>query len=101
VAARIADIARARRVAFDLGARVAAAPIALDFRAVEAALREPLTLVSGAGHDAAEFARRGTPAAMVFVRNAGGSHNPRESMTIPDLLAGVEALHAAVRAGRA
>jgi N-carbamoyl-L-amino-acid hydrolase len=55
-------------------------------------------MASGAGHDAAEFARNGVPAAMVFLRNAGGSHNPAEAMDIADLMAGVEALWAAIRA---
>ncbi len=95
---RIADIGTARRVAFDLGPRVEAAPITLDPAAVQAALPQPIALVSGAGHDAAEFARRGTPASMVFVRNRNGSHNPHEAMEIADLLAGTEALHAALRA---
>ncbi|WP_376096124.1 hydantoinase/carbamoylase family amidase [Roseomonas sp. CCTCC AB2023176] len=97
VARRCADIAAVRRVRFDMGPLVQAAPIRLDSGAVEAALPEPITLVSGAGHDAAEFARRGMPASMVFVRNRNGSHNPQEAMEIPDLMAGVDALYAALR----
>ena len=45
---------------------------------------------SGAGHDAAVFANAGVPAAMVFVRNANGSHNPDEAMEICDLVAGTD-----------
>lgn len=101
LARRCADIGRARGVAFELGPRAEAAPIVLDAAgqaAIEAALARPYVTVSGAGHDAAEFARRGTPAAMVFVRNANGSHNPREAMEIGDLMVGVEAMYAAMRA---
>lgn len=100
VEARCAAIGAQRGVAFDLGPLAEAAPIVLDEAgraAIEAALPDPLTLVSGAGHDAAEFARRGIPAAMVFVRNQNGSHNPREAMTIEDLMAGVDALWGAIR----
>lgn len=43
-------------------------------------------LASGAGHDAAVFAGAGVPAAMLFIRNAHGSHNPREQMAIDDFL---------------
>ncbi|RYF58993.1 MAG: M20/M25/M40 family metallo-hydrolase, partial [Comamonadaceae bacterium] len=43
---------------------------------------------SGAGHDAAVFAAAGIPAAMLFVRNANGSHNPHEAMDIDDFLQG-------------
>ncbi len=39
-----------------------------------------LELASGPGHDAADVASAGVPAAMIFVRNRHGSHNPREEM---------------------
>jgi N-carbamoyl-L-amino-acid hydrolase len=39
---------------------------------------------SGAGHDAAVFAAAGVPAAMLFVRNQHGSHNPYEAMRMDD-----------------
>jgi len=39
---------------------------------------------SGAGHDAAVFAHAGIPAAMLFIRNQYGSHNPREAMRVAD-----------------
>lgn len=54
------------------------------------------TLASGAGHDAAVFANAGVPSAMVFVRNAHGSHNPREAMAMEDFLAGTSVLLAAL-----
>jgi N-carbamoyl-L-amino-acid hydrolase len=101
LARRCADIGRARGVTFDLGRHVTAAPILLDEAgrmAIEAALEKPHSMVSGAGHDAAEFVRRGIPAAMVFVRNRHGSHNPREAMEIADLMRGIDALYAAVQA---
>jgi len=41
-------------------------------------------MASGAGHDAATFAQAGIPSAMLFIRNANGSHNPREHMEFAD-----------------
>ena len=49
-------------------------------------------LASGAGHDAAVFAHAGIPTAMLFIRNAHGSHNPDEAMEIDDLMLGVRVL---------
>jgi N-carbamoyl-L-amino-acid hydrolase len=43
-------------------------------------------LGSPASHDSAAFAAAGVPTAMIFVRNANGSHNPAEAMTIDDFL---------------
>jgi len=51
------------------------------------------TMPSGAGHDAAVFANSGIPAAMIFVRNDKGSHNPEESMEIDDFIKGAELLY--------
>ncbi|MBP6018879.1 MAG: hydantoinase/carbamoylase family amidase [Burkholderiaceae bacterium] len=45
---------------------------------------QPHRLPSGAGHDAATFANQGIPTAMLFVRNANGSHNPQEAMDMGD-----------------
>lgn len=45
-----------------------------------------LTMASGGGHDAQDFADAGIPAVMVFVRNDKGSHNPHEAMTIADFM---------------
>jgi N-carbamoyl-L-amino-acid hydrolase len=49
-------------------------------------------LGSPASHDAAAFAAVGVPMGMIFVRNANGSHNPHEAMTIDDFLAGTALL---------
>jgi len=43
-----------------------------------------LDMASGGGHDAAAFAAAGVPAAMLFVRNQNGSHNPHEAMRMED-----------------
>jgi beta-ureidopropionase / N-carbamoyl-L-amino-acid hydrolase len=45
-----------------------------------------MPLASPASHDTATFTVAGVPSAMLFVRNANGSHNPREAMDIDDLL---------------
>lgn len=96
-----AGIARRRGVAFDLGPTVGTDPVVLDRPALALLSREMpgIILNSGAGHDAAEFARRGKPAAMVFVRNRNGSHNPHEAMEIADLMHGTDAMYRAMRAG--
>ena len=62
-------------------------------RRICGAARLPHEVVaSGAGHDAAIFAGAGVPAAMVFVRNEGGSHNPREAMDFDDFTHGAALL---------
>ena len=59
---------------------------------VAATLGDAPRLATGAGHDAAILAAR-VPTAMLFVRNPSGtSHDPSESATIGDCLAGVDAL---------
>ena len=95
-----AEIGGRRGVTFDLGPTVGTDPVALDRTALAALAQEMpgIVLNSGAGHDAAEFARRGKPAAMVFVRNRNGSHNPHEAMEIADLMHGTEAMYRAMRA---
>lgn len=55
-------------------------------------LEQPLEMPSGAGHDAAVFARAGIPSAMIFVRNDHGSHNPEEAMALEDFAVGTRAL---------
>lgn len=67
-----------------LRARISEAASALGINAIE--------LASGAGHDAADFAEAGIRSAMIFVRNANGSHNPTEAMAISDFLEGVRVL---------
>ena len=93
------EIADKRRVRFDLGRFTRAAPGILDER-IKARLREgvdalgipSMDIPSGASHDAAAFAAAGVPTAMIFVRNANGSHNPDEAMEIDDFMKGVELL---------
>ncbi|MGI4981960.1 MAG: M20/M25/M40 family metallo-hydrolase [Janthinobacterium lividum] len=51
---------------------------------------------SGAGHDAAVFAGMGVPSAMIFVRNAHGSHNPDEAMDPADFADATRLLAAAL-----
>jgi N-carbamoyl-L-amino-acid hydrolase len=92
LAAIAAAVARDRGVTVDLGPRfdwdAAACDTALVARidAAAAALALPaLHLPSGAGHDAAALSGAGIAAAMVFVRNANGSHNPDEAMDPADL----------------
>jgi allantoate deiminase len=65
---------------------------ALSDRLARAGGPELPRLASGAGHDAAMMASI-TPAAMLFVRCAGGvSHNPAESVTREDVAAALDAL---------
>ena len=95
----VRDIERKRGVRFDLGARTSAevAPShpGLFSRLTDhaKALGIPATpLASPASHDTATFTIAGVPSAMLFVRNANGSHNPREAMEIDDFLDGVSVL---------
>jgi N-carbamoyl-L-amino-acid hydrolase len=93
------EIAERRRVRFELGGFNISEPALMD-----AALREllvcgartlglhTLAMPSGAGHDAQEFSHAGFPAAMIFVRNAHGSHNAAESLELDDLAAGTQLL---------
>ncbi|MBB5696328.1 Zn-dependent hydrolase [Muricoccus pecuniae] len=89
----------ARGVRFDFGPGTHAAPAAMD-PALRAALRESAAragvpyreMASGAGHDCATFAGRGIPSAMLFLRNAKGSHNPEEAMAMEDFGAGLRVL---------
>jgi len=99
VDAIIAGIEQRRGVRFHRGSKARAA-----IGAVDPAIREALTvgaaalgiptldLGSPASHDAAAFAAVGVPMGMIFVRNANGSHNPREAMEIDDFLAGTALL---------
>jgi N-carbamoyl-L-amino-acid hydrolase len=100
-------IGRKRGVAFDFGRALSSAPASLTpglrerLQGLQKALGLPeASLPSGAGHDAAVFAQAGIAAAMLFIRNDHGSHNPQETMEIGDLLAAVNILHAWAR-GRA
>jgi beta-ureidopropionase / N-carbamoyl-L-amino-acid hydrolase len=96
VEAAAADIARRRGVRFELGGFSISVPTVLDARlrqrlvAGADALGLPaMEMASGGGHDAQEFMRAGIASAMIFVRNANGSHVANEGMTLDDLAAGV------------
>jgi N-carbamoyl-L-amino-acid hydrolase len=89
----VATLAAERGVRIDLGPRASAAvgPVDPEVRAglerAAAGLGVPvLALGSPASHDAAAFAAAGVKMGMIFVRNANGSHNPEEAMTIEDFL---------------
>jgi N-carbamoyl-L-amino-acid hydrolase len=91
-AARIGD---AYRVAFDLGATSDSPPAVMDDRlraSLRGRLERPFEMASGAGHDAAVFAKMGIPTGMIFVRNDHGSHNPDEAMTLDDFAVATRAL---------
>ncbi|MGC8474823.1 MAG: Zn-dependent hydrolase [Acetobacteraceae bacterium] len=98
-----AAIESASGVAFRFDRRRDTAPARMD-PALIASLRETAaalglpgeTMPSGAGHDAAVFANHGVPSAMIFVRNAHGSHNPNEAMAMTDFLDGTRLLLAAL-----
>jgi N-carbamoyl-L-amino-acid hydrolase len=86
-----AGIAQRRGVTLDPGAVTQAAAAVMDadlrrrLHGIAAALRiDAPDIPSGAGHDCAVFAGQGVPCAMIFVRNAHGSHNPDEAMEIAD-----------------
>jgi N-carbamoyl-L-amino-acid hydrolase len=87
------DIERRRGVQFELGARASAdvAPSHPEvFRKLIDAAKTlgipAMPLASPASHDTATFTVAGVPSAMLFVRNANGSHYPREAMEIDDFL---------------
>jgi N-carbamoyl-L-amino-acid hydrolase len=92
-AVQAAAVAMAARhgVAFDLGPASASTAAQMDSSLQQALLRaadkagvRARAMPSGAGHDAAMFAAQGIPTAMLFVRNANGSHNPDETMNLDD-----------------
>lgn len=99
-----ASVARERGVSFRFDEKVEAAGATMDktwierLTAAAGRLNLPFeTIASGAGHDAAVFANAGVPSAMVFVRNRHGSHNPRETMDLSDLIAAIDVMHAAIQ----
>ena len=95
------DIGKKRKVSFEFGAR-ASAEVAPSHPELFATLTEcakalgtaTMPLASPASHDTATFTVAGVPSAMLFVRNANGSHNPREAMEIDDFLEGAALLTA-------
>jgi beta-ureidopropionase / N-carbamoyl-L-amino-acid hydrolase len=93
------DIGERRGVQVELGTRTSA-DVAPSHPAVVAKLTaaakglgiSTMPLASPASHDTATFTVAGVPSAMLFVRNANGSHNPREAMEIDDFLLGATVL---------
>jgi len=88
-------IGREYRVAIDLGATSDSPPAVMDARLrskLMALLEQPFEMASGAGHDAAVFAKVGIASAMIFVRNDHGSHNCEEAMALEDFAVGLQAL---------
>jgi len=93
--AAAARIGAERRVRFDLGGTSDSPAPDMDTRlraALLSRLDRPFEMASGAGHDAATFAKIGIPTAMIFVRNDHGSHNPDESMELADFAVATRAL---------
>ena len=85
----------AYRVSIDLGATSDSPPAVMDSRlrtTLLGLLDQPFEMASGAGHDAAVFAKQGIPTAMVFVRNENGSHNSDEAMSLDDFAVGTRTL---------
>lgn len=84
-------IERNTGVNFELGALTGTEPALMDGSLRELLLKRAralgisaMEMPSGAGHDAATFARFGVASAMIFVRNENGSHNPDEAMELRD-----------------
>ncbi len=103
VQATVAALARQHGVIFDLGEQRRSQPALMDDalrrELARSADRLGLThheMPSGAGHDAAMFANRGIPAAMLFIPNANGSHNPDERMELGDFDRGARVLAGAL-----
>jgi N-carbamoyl-L-amino-acid hydrolase len=90
-----ARISAAYRVNIDLGATSDSPPAVMDGRLrarLMSLLEHPFEMASGAGHDAAVFAKLGIPSGMIFVRNENGSHNADEAMALDDFAVGARAL---------
>ncbi|HJZ31661.1 MAG TPA: Zn-dependent hydrolase [Hyphomicrobiaceae bacterium] len=93
------QIANERGVRFEFGTRAGAevAPsnpelVARLTGCAQALGIATMPLASPASHDTATFTVAGVPSAMLFVRNANGSHNPREAMELDDFLDGAAIL---------
>ena len=89
----VRTIEQRRGVAVDLGPRASAAVapshprVHADLTAAAQALGiASIPLASPASHDTATFTVAGVPSCLLFVRNANGSHNPREAMEIEDFM---------------
>jgi N-carbamoyl-L-amino-acid hydrolase len=99
VDAIIAGIEQRRGVRFHTGTKARAAVGPVDPEIKDALARaavslgiETIELGSPASHDAAAFAASGVRMGLIFIRNANGSHNPHEAMTIEDFLDGAAVL---------
>ena len=93
--AAAARFGQAYRVSFDLGSTSDSPAAAMDPRLrarLMKLLENPFEMASGAGHDAAVFARLGIPTGMIFVRNEHGSHNAAEAMALDDFAVATRAL---------
>lgn len=93
--AAAARIGEAYRVRLDLGETSDSPPAVMHDRlraALLGTLERPFEMASGAGHDAAVFAKLGIPTGMIFVRNEHGSHNPQEAMSLEDFAVGTRSL---------
>lgn len=95
----IDEIASEHGVTFELGERTQSTPgvmsaqlIADLHTAAQNLGLQTRCMPSGAGHDAAVFAGQGIDTAMLFIRNANGSHNPDEAMSIEDFQAATRVL---------
>ncbi|EHL98105.1 amidase, hydantoinase/carbamoylase family [Acetobacteraceae bacterium AT-5844] len=91
LAVLVPQIEARRGVRFDLGPETGSKASPMDAgvraglaRAAEASGVRHIEMASGGGHDAAAFGQAGIPAAMLFVRNQNGSHNPHEAMRMED-----------------
>jgi beta-ureidopropionase / N-carbamoyl-L-amino-acid hydrolase len=90
-----ARIGEAYRVSFELGAPSDSPSAVMDARLrarLMSLLDQPFEMPSGAGHDAAVFAKMGIPTGMIFMRNAHGSHNPDEALAMEDFEVATRAL---------
>ncbi len=95
--AAMAEIAARRGVAFEPAAIHYDTPALMDGNFQAALLKgcgrlgiASMPMISGAGHDAGDFAAAGIRSAMIFVRSENGSHNPNEHMEFADFARGVE-----------
>jgi len=93
------EIGKRRNVMIDLGEMSLVTPAVMD-EAIRSHMQHGCTelaipymdIASGAGHDAADFHDAGVPAAMIFIRNDHGSHNPDEAMEMEDFALGTRLL---------
>ena len=101
------EIAARRNVRFELGDLTGSTPAVMSadlqkmlIASAEATATPYKVMASGAGHDAATFALEGIPTAMIFIRNANGSHNPDEAMDMADFDCALRVLAETVADGR-